>query len=111
MAKDNRFPAPANPKKVVEKKEEPKAPVIGKHQPLVELAYSEKNHHVLHGGVYALRNGLNHVPVDAWEAAKAHPSMQAMLKSGQVKVISEPTPVDAEDGDSEISELKKGSEE
>lgn len=89
MAKDKRFPSPANvevtkdgmPAPVVNK--EPKGPypeIKGKAQKLVTITYHGDNHVVLHNGVHHLAPGMNHLPEELWSEAKKHSNIQQLMK-------------------------------
>lgn len=59
--------------------------VEGKAVQLVTLEYKKDNHHWL-TGVFSISKGINHVPVEIWEHCKGAPSIQALLKSGDLAV-------------------------
>lgn len=96
MAKDNRFPSPANQNKrthVVANTEEPKsAPVVeGKKQNLVQLEYKLENNHFLNpvSNVHSLAKGINHIPAHIWKAAKDHPATKKLMADGHLVVVGE----------------------
>lgn len=94
MAKDKRFPSPANV--AVDKKGLPLAPkapapaqvkeVVGKRVDLVQVHYKGKNNHILHTQAHALAPGLNHVPRDVMNAEMKHPAMAQLVKDGAVSI-------------------------
>jgi len=94
MAKEKRFPSPANVE--VDKSGKPvvsKAPagplpakaVEGKKAELVQVHYSGDNAVILHNGVHSIANGLNHIAKEIWDEAKKMPNIAAHLKKGEMK--------------------------
>lgn len=116
MAKEARFPSDANkpkssaksgPEAAIEAAKQSSKlaempsvpPVEGVPQDLVKVKFNDDRHHLL-DHVWALKKGINHLPKAIWEKAKAHPSIQSMLKSKMIEeqgskpvVESDPAPV------------------
>lgn len=102
MAKDNRFPSPANvevgrdgkakpqkPKEVVKP-----APVHAKQVELTELSYAGDNHLVMPNGFHMLKKGLNFLPKSVFDEAKKHPHIKKMIE--EKKIVEAGASVDAE---------------
>lgn len=96
MAKDKRFPSPANVE--VDKEGKPKPPqenkggpvlekkVEGKSRPLVKVTHKGDNIIILHDGIRSLAPGENHVDAEVMAESAKHPSIAHLIKSGKLVV-------------------------
>lgn len=106
MAKNNRFPSPANvavdksgkplPAKAVQaplpegsKLHDPNQKVVnGSKVDLVGVHHKGVNNVVLHNGTHALAPGLNWVPREVIVEAAKHPHVAKLIKDGVLKIQS-----------------------
>jgi hypothetical protein len=118
MAKDKRYPSPANV--AVDKSGKPVAvrgpagpmperKVEGKKVDLVEVTHSGKGTIVLHNGTHSLVPGVNQIARDVMDEAKGHPHIAKLLKDGVLKIAGEKAaPAEEESKDESEEESKKG---
>ncbi|CAM6004900.1 unnamed protein product [Sphagnum balticum] len=93
MAKEKRFPSPANvdvtksgvPIAPKAKVELTKAEVVAKAQKLIQVHYSGENAVVLPNGVHSIATGLNHIGESVWTESKKHPTIAKLIKEGKIK--------------------------
>lgn len=110
MAKQKRFPSDANKDQPGNQKKVevmPEVKVEGKPQSLVKIHYKKENHHLLNH-VYAVTQGLNHVPADVWVEAKKQPATAQLLKDGH---LVEDAPLAAAPEPTEPDESEESEEE
>ena len=94
MAKDKRFPSPANvavdkngkPSVAIEKKEELKPAVVGKKVKLVGVKHSGDQHVILPNSVHALAPGHNWVDESVISNAVKHPHIASLVSKGVIEI-------------------------
>lgn len=120
MAKNNRFPSPANAQVGPDGKPAQPKPGAAGAQPkmaegkpaeakplgkLLQVHYKGENNVVFPNGVHSLAPGLNHVHEAIMEEAKKHPSIAKLIEEGrilfgdQAKAAAASGPEDADDAD------------
>lgn len=108
MAKNKRFPSPANQKPGAAKAAPgplPEKPgVSGVKQDLVVVHYKKKNTHVLGIGAHSIAEGVNSLPKSVWAEAQKHPSVQQLIKDGHLAEVKPASSVETEAGESSEEE-------
>jgi hypothetical protein len=90
MAKDIKFPSPANQNKRKEEKMEAPKEVVGVPVALFRLEYFGKHVQFL-DHVHSLAPGINSIPFEVWEKVKSYPAIVSLVEGGFIKEIGKET--------------------